>query len=240
MMVLRNVANIPWPYDEVTLWFCDCPGVRVVPGEFSYQIRPPGCVIGKYPNADGTVLFPIAAGGVCDSVGVLSAGIPFPPRAVASFDQDGDLLVTQADLEAIQSKLSSADPTADFDCDGVVTSADLDIATAHLGHGQTATDVPPGRVPSAFRFSRGPSPNPSRGEVSFAVALPREQNLELFIADISGRRLAVLWNGTSPAGEHRFTWRPDPSLAPRIGVGVFMIVARSEGRTLSGRFAIIR
>ena len=47
MMVLRNSADVPWLYDEVTIRFCDCPRVKLVPGTFSYQIEPSGCVIGK-------------------------------------------------------------------------------------------------------------------------------------------------------------------------------------------------
>jgi hypothetical protein len=244
MMVLRNSAGNPWLVDEVTLNFCDCPRVSLVPGVHSYQVLASGCQIGKYPYADGTdgtVLFPIAAGGVCgDSVRVLCGGIPFHSRAVASFDQDGDLFVTQADLDLIQAKLLTADPTADFNCDGVVTSADLEIAQGHLGHG-AATGVPGvDRWGAAFGFSRSPAPNPARAGTSFAIANPRQQPVDLFVADLLGRRVATLWNGSLPVGEHRFTWSPEASPGRGVRAGVYVVVARAGDHAVVKRLAIIR
>ena len=119
-----------------------------------------------------------------------------------------------------------------------MTSADLEIAYGHLGHGQT-TDVPPEDGAGAFRFSRPPAPNPANRETSFTVALPREQEVELFVTDISGRRLTTLWNGRLPAGEHRFTWNAGPSAPRGAGAGLYVVVARSEGRTLGRRIAIL-
>ena len=49
-------------------------------------------------------------------------------------DQDGNLVVDARDVAIAESKLGTADPTADFDYDGQVTPADLDIVRAHLGH----------------------------------------------------------------------------------------------------------
>lgn len=69
-------------------------------------------------------------------------------------------------------------------------------------------------VSGGVRFSRSPAPNPSRHGVSFAITVPREQWVEISIHDVAGRRLALLWRGNLPQGEHRFSWK---GAAPRDG-----------------------
>jgi hypothetical protein len=53
---------------------------------------------------------------------------------VLSPDQNGDLVVDDADVALATAKMGGSDPTADFDFDGVVTSADLAVLHAHVGH----------------------------------------------------------------------------------------------------------
>jgi len=60
--------------------------------------------------------------------------VPFCHRFLTSTDQNGDLVVDHRDEAILVAKLGSADPTADFDADGIVTMADLAILRAHLGH----------------------------------------------------------------------------------------------------------
>lgn len=89
-----------------------------------------------FSDAQGRAEFRLRAGGTCPpgSVHVYADGEQFGDRSLASFDQDGDLGVGQEDLAIAMAKLGTSDPTADFDGDGVVTQADLDILRTHLGH----------------------------------------------------------------------------------------------------------
>jgi hypothetical protein len=59
------------------------------------------------------------------------------------------------DLALLEAKLGQADPTGDFDGDGVVTAADVAALEAHVGHAcQVATRVAPstwGRLKLLYR-----------------------------------------------------------------------------------------
>ncbi len=50
------------------------------------------------------------------------------------------------------------------------------------------------------------APNPSRGTVALEWALPRAQHARLDVLDLTGRRVATLFDGDAPAGELRVAW----------------------------------
>lgn len=50
------------------------------------------------------------------------------------------------------------------------------------------------------------APNPSRGPVALSATLPRAQHARLEVLDLSGRRVATLFDGDAPAGELRARW----------------------------------
>ncbi|HEY6194630.1 MAG TPA: hypothetical protein VI504_06255 [Candidatus Eisenbacteria bacterium] len=75
--------------------------------------------------------------GPAGSVGLFADGVFFESYALASPDQNGNgVAVTIVDVdEAIfTAKLGTADPTADFDCDGDVDGLDQLIFDQHLSH----------------------------------------------------------------------------------------------------------
>src|SRR5262249_2604062 len=53
-------------------------------------------------------------------------------------------------------------------------------------------------------FTRPPTPNPTRGALSFAVAIPRSSRVSLTVHDVAGRLVARVPDGPLPAGEHPF------------------------------------
>ena len=55
-------------------------------------------------------------------------------------------------------------------------------------------------------FTRPPTPNPTRGALAFAIALPRSASVSLTVHDVAGRTVARLQNGPLPAGEYPFRW----------------------------------
>jgi dockerin type I repeat protein len=96
-----------------------------------------GFQLTKRASTDGRALFAFHAGGAasCTRLLVLANGLVIAERtAVASPDQNGDLLVDQADLELMRAKLGTKDATADLDGDGRVTPTDVLLARLHLGH----------------------------------------------------------------------------------------------------------
>jgi hypothetical protein len=241
-VITRHIDMVPWAEGPVTLRFCDCAGFHLEPRAALYTIDGDGCSISEVPDGNGVSRFPVVGGGTCgDLVRIDAGGVPLGYRPVASPDQDGDLVVTNADLALIQSKLGTNDPTADFDGDGAVTAADLTIAQAHLGHSAAATGVGPGPGPSgALRFSRPPSPNPARGAVAFAVLVPQEQRVEVTIADLTGRRVATLWSGALPAGEHLFAWKGDTSRGGAARSGLYLAQLRAGDVAVAKLFALLR
>jgi plastocyanin len=66
-------------------------------------------------------------------------------------------------------------------------------------------DVKPGVIREAA-FSRPPTPNPTRGTLSFAVALPHAMRVLVTVHDVAGRTVATLENGPLDAGEHGYRW----------------------------------
>ena len=87
------------------------------------------------------------------------SGVVLATRStLISPDQNGDLIVDEADVALAAGKLSTSDPTADFDFDGTVTNADLAILEEHLGHQDPLHAAPTptqpltwGRVKSLYR-----------------------------------------------------------------------------------------
>jgi hypothetical protein len=136
-VLIRDFNRVPINNASVVIDFCDCPGVTLCPASTTDPYdRIGACQIRKFTGTDGKAVFAIRAGGVCSSLGVriYSDGLLMATRRVASPDQDGDLVVEPADLDIASTKNGSADPTADLDCDGLVTDADLVLLTEHAGH----------------------------------------------------------------------------------------------------------
>lgn len=123
--------------DPVWIDFCGCPDVHFAPRDGNEVYSLVDCTASGMPEADGLMEFPFEAGGVCSgAVITISIFIPnnFVRHSVASPDQNGDLVVSDADLDILQPKVGTSDPTADLDCDGAVTATDLAIFNAHFGH----------------------------------------------------------------------------------------------------------
>lgn len=103
---------------------------------------------------------------------------------------------------------------------------------------QTA-DVPGGGA-TAVGFSRPPSPNPARGTVSFAITLPREQQVEISVLDIAGRRIATVARDRMTAGEHPFRWDGRTSAGQMAPAGQYRVRLRAEGAEQTRAFSLLR
>lgn len=151
IVVTRHCDNNPWSEGPVNLHFCGCPGYHLsLVGSHPYTINPDLCSISMIPDLLGVSRFSISGGGLCPggTVSIDADYVPLGTRWVVSLDQNGDLRVDAADLALVYSKLGTTDPTADFDGDGVVSTADVKILSAHLGH--AAPDTPTAALPSSW------------------------------------------------------------------------------------------
>jgi hypothetical protein len=104
-----------------------------------------GFQLSKLATAEGRAQFAFHAGGgaSCTRLLVIANGLVIAERiAIASPDQNGDLLVDQTDLDLMRAKLGTKDATADLDGDGRVTPTDLLLARLHLGHRAQAASAP--------------------------------------------------------------------------------------------------
>ena len=135
-VVVRDIAFNPVASSTVVLDFSRCPGATFCPSTCTgCTVDSPTRSVRKLTNAAGVATFDLRMGGGCptNSVWIFADGVLLGQRALASIDQDGDLSVTAADLALLTTKLGSPDPTADFDCSGLVDSADQALLQNHLG-----------------------------------------------------------------------------------------------------------
>ena len=155
---MRNGGPVDgWP---ITLDLCGCPSLRIVAGvgAIPYWYSGSGnCrVVTLTSTPNGVAQFALQAGGVCSDaqIAVTATFVLGTRTAVASPDQNGDLVVDAADVAIAEAKLGTNDLTMDLDCDGTVTSADIAILQAHEGHRSGPTGVQPspwGLVKALYR-----------------------------------------------------------------------------------------
>ena len=231
--------NGEWSGDPVWVDFSSCPGVVFAPLDGSEPYIMAGSTAVRGSPEPGTTLFefPFKAGGVCDGVTItVSIFIPtnFVRTAVASFDQNGDLVVNGADVAIAQGKLGTNDRTADFNCDGAVTSADLATQQGHLGHrGREVTGVGDPLLSGLSLAVRG---NPVRDDLAAAFSLSDASPARLELTDLAGRTIAAREVGALGAGSHVVTLTSGPRLPP----GIYLLRLSRGSRSLTVRAVVLR
>jgi hypothetical protein len=107
---------------------------------------------------------------------------------------------------------------------------------AYYGGQLLPVGVPPAdRLPARLELSP-PAPNPVRGDAVFRYRLPAEGRARLSVHDVMGRTVAVLADGSLPAGPHATRW----TLTESAGVPAGVYVARLEfaGGVVTRRIAV--
>ncbi len=79
----------------------------------------------------------------------------------------------------------------------------------------------------------GAVPNPSHGPVDWSLSLPRAAAVSWEVVDLQGRSL-MRTSQDLPAGTARLTWKP----AGRVPPGIYLVVVRTSGTTLTRRFVL--
>ena len=80
-----------------------------------------------------------------------------------------------------------------------------------------SVSAPPEALPAEFALAPL-APNPSSGPVRAEFTLPRESHVRVSVIDLQGREVAVLVDGTYPAGRHAVTWETNAGRPAPAGV----------------------
>jgi hypothetical protein len=82
------------------------------------------------------------------------------------------------------------------------------------------------------------SSNPSRNQMRFLFALPRDCGVHLSVHDVQGRELMVLADGAFPAGRH--TVEGSGLARATLDPGLYFLRLTVPGRTIVRRFVYMR
>ncbi len=96
----------------------------------------------------------------------------------------------------------------------------------------------PGILPAHLALSAGPSP--VRGALTVTLSLPRAAAARVAVHDVSGRRVAMLWDAISAAGERALVWDGADDAGIACAPGVYMVVAEAEGARVARRIVVVR
>ena len=99
--------------------------------------------------------------------------------------------------------------------------------------------VEPGSAPLSFRLAT--APNPARGATTVELAIPAGEVSPATVAvhDVSGRRVATVWEGAIPAGVTRFPWSQVDASGQPLPPGVYLVSARIGSRHLVHRAVVL-
>ena len=85
-----------------------------------------------------------------------------------------------------------------------------------------------------------PAPNPSRDAVVLRFALPHATRARLEVWDVAGRRVRVIGDGDSPAGEHAATWDGRDAAGGLAPAGVYLARLVTPEGDVARRFVRVR
>jgi hypothetical protein len=106
-------------------------------------------------------------------------------------------------------------------------------------YGPIAATASGGVDPSGELALSSVAPNPTSGPTTVLFTLASESKVRVSVLDVMGRELAVLTNGTMPAGRHEVRWdgRARQGAAP---TGMYFMRMEAAGRTFTKRFVMAR
>jgi len=114
--------------------------------------------------------------------------------------------------------------------------------TAYGPRSLAIVDVPerPAASVSGLRLL-APRPNPTGGAAEFTLESGRDASVAISIVDVEGRRVRALEQDRAlPVGAHAFRWDGrDDSGAP-VRSGLYYVIVRSAGATLTSRIVMLR
>jgi len=113
---------------------------------------------------------------------------------------------------------------------GVSGSYRLDVFDPDL------LDAPEADLPRELAFRTGA--NPVRRSATFHLSLPEAGEVSVVVHDVSGRRIRQLEAGTLAAGRHVLHWDGRDDHGSRVGAGVYLAIASTDGTQLRQKLVV--
>ena len=85
-----------------------------------------------------------------------------------------------------------------------------------------------------------PAPNPFRVSTTWTLTLAHPATLHLFVADMMGRRVALLRTGEFDAGSHHIGWDGRGDDGRVVPAGTYLLVIRGNGLRTTSQVAFVR
>jgi hypothetical protein len=118
-----------------------------------------------------------------------------------------------------------------------------DAMRTGLASGPTLVDVPDSGPTLPTRLAlHPPTPNPTRGNTTFAWAIPAAragETFELSIYDLSGRHIKQLAGGQATAGQFSAGWDRRDASGVRVGGGIYFARFRVGGEAISRKLIVM-
>ena len=150
-VVVRDLANVPIAGSTVVLDFSQCPSAHLCEwwptDPYTVNTSARWLIATTGPNGSVTIPARVGGTGAAGAVRLFADGVFLKAYALASPDQNGNGYVYEGfpvggnDLALFGLKLGTADPTADFTCDGVVNPDDQEVIYGH--YAQSCAGVVP-------------------------------------------------------------------------------------------------
>lgn len=218
------------------------------------------CAIGGLTAFEGEVVGSLPMLGFIPAPGVLNAGngnhlllaVGGCPTGASTSVLLGTLYVTDEGGDLCIAATPTS-PVAAVDCVLPVPGAAEDPGVtgfASLGtpcrHGtRTCTAAPPPPVAQATSVVVGAEtpavfsllaarPNPFRADCALAFTLPRAERATLAVFEVTGRRVATLFDSVAERGHHDVSWDGRDAHGSAVGAGVYFVrlEAGGESRTM--------
>lgn len=96
---------------------------------------------------------------------------------------------------------------------------------------------------AASRLSLAVASNPVRpgGSVGIDYAVPRTTSLALSVHDMTGARIATVWEGLQEAGRHSVAWNGLDQLGRAVPSGVYLVrIETSDGASAGAKVTVVR
>ncbi len=204
------------------------------------DLYPPGVVLAGAPLAGESVVpgqrLPLSWQ-AADNVGVDGVSVELSCDGGVSWQETG-IGATDA--------VGSADwMVPDATCPRAVLRARARDAAGNVGEDRSPEFRVEGgtttAVPDAGRLALGPCvPNPFNPRAVIAYTLPSAGSVTVSVHDARGRRLAVLVQGSRPAGRHEAVWNGRDRSGRDLPSGVYWVRAQGPGGAAVLRVTLVR
>ena len=104
----------------------------------------------------------------------------------------------------------------------------------------TSVETPPPTPPAPLAALDAPRPNPSPGAASVTLRLPAAGPARVFVYDVSGRKVATLFDGSAPAGALDLRWDGRNGTGEVAASGIYWIRAEAAGGFLTRKLVRLR